>query len=301
MPNTAATYATLDDARREAFNPNADVTEGDEAVRKALHFVTARIDAELPNCRFLPLSETRYFDARSLSGGGDVDGYDLLLGGDLLSLTSITNGDGSVLAAEDYTLYPREGAPYTRVRLKLNGSQAWTASTSGDPEGAIMVAGVWATGNRLYGNWVTGIDTLAVAVSTTIATTLTLTWTADTDWRGMEPRFSAGQRIRIGAEYMDILSAAFTGKTLTVLRGCGGTTATTHLINAVVDVWDVEPIIRHAAARWAGYAFKRAGAFADSQFDAMSGVNTRFPKDIPPDVAGDLASFRPRHTRIRAI
>lgn len=301
MPNTAATYATLDDARREAFNTDASVTDGDADLVRALRFVTARIDAELPNCRFLPLSETRYYSARDRRLGGDVDGYDLLLNGDLLSLVSVTNGDGAVLTAEEYTLYPREGAPYTRVRLNLNGSQAWTTDANGDPEGAIQVAGVWATGSRLYGDWATDIDTLSAAISTITATAITLTWSADTDWRGAEPRFSVGQRIRIDSEYMDVLAASSANKTLTVLRGTGGTTAATHLSGASVAVWEVDPIIRHAAARWAGYAFKRRGAFADSQFDAGSGINTRFPKDVPPDVEGDLSKFRPRHTGARMV
>src|SRR5690606_5547503 len=126
-------------------------------------------------------------------------------------------------------------------------------------------------------------------------TSITLEWEKDTDPLGRAPRFSTGNLLRLTtggvSEYMAVVAADSETGVVTVRRGELGTAAIAHAAGTLVDVWNMHEVIRHAAARWAAYVYKRRGLFADSAFDTTTGVASRFPKDIPPEVEGDLAKF----------
>jgi hypothetical protein len=78
---------------------------------------------------------TRYFDAVS-----DVCGRTLMLGADLCSITSVTNGNGNLVTG--YVTEPRNTAPYYALTIKSNVAENWTYSTY--PENAITIVGKWA-------------------------------------------------------------------------------------------------------------------------------------------------------------
>jgi len=82
---------------------------------------------------------TKYLDAVE-----DVDGYVLYLGaaGDLCAITSVTNGDDTVLAATDYVTQPRSYTPYHALRLLASSGYTWTYDD--DHENAITIVGKWA-------------------------------------------------------------------------------------------------------------------------------------------------------------
>lgn len=82
---------------------------------------------------------------RSFDAKRDVDGRVLWLGYDLASVNSITNGDGTTVASDEYTTEPRNGTPYYALRLLGSATILWESdSTTGDPEDAITVNGEWA-------------------------------------------------------------------------------------------------------------------------------------------------------------
>lgn len=83
---------------------------------------------------------TRTFDAVL-----DVDGLDLWLDKDLAAITSITNGDGTVLTTAQYTVEPRNSTPYFAIHLLPSSSLYWQYnSTTDDAENAISIVGKWA-------------------------------------------------------------------------------------------------------------------------------------------------------------
>lgn len=93
---------------------------------------------------FEATTATRTFDAQRRRDGGDIgnDGRSLWLRGlDLLTVSALTNGDGTTISASDYVLEPRQFAPYYAITLKRGVSAYWNWSSS--PEGAISVAGTW--------------------------------------------------------------------------------------------------------------------------------------------------------------
>jgi len=94
-------------------------------------------------------TETRYYRQEAVAIE-DAFGYDithevlnpvsdvLYLDDDLLSVTTLTNGDGTTIPSSGYWLEPRnDGPPYWYIRLK--SAYSWEFDTDGE----ISVAGTW--------------------------------------------------------------------------------------------------------------------------------------------------------------
>lgn len=128
------TYATLIDVQA-ALNL-ADGTD-DALLTLYLARAQAAIDTYCRRTFEAAADSTRTFDAVA-----DVDGRRLWLDGDLCAITAVTNGDGVTVAANAYVTEPRRATPIYALTLKTNSAVAWTYT--GDPEGAISIAGRWA-------------------------------------------------------------------------------------------------------------------------------------------------------------
>jgi hypothetical protein len=112
-----------------------DITgTGDDALGALLvNRVTDAIDRYCRR-RFRAVTATRTFDVPA----GDT----LFLDDDLLSVTTLTNGDGNVITSASYVLLPKNKSPKYAIRLKENTSTVWEGSTTTDYQ-AISVAGPW--------------------------------------------------------------------------------------------------------------------------------------------------------------
>jgi hypothetical protein len=73
-------------------------------------------------------------------------GRELELDAPLLSVTSITNGDGTSVAASSYTLYPLNGPHFTSI--KLTPGNVWVPDVSSGADNAISVTGTWGYVDR---------------------------------------------------------------------------------------------------------------------------------------------------------
>jgi hypothetical protein len=319
MSSNAATYATLWDAlvELEAEGFKKDAAPDWRKVMTYLRQATSRIDLELSEIAFLPESSTHYFDAHNMEDGGDVDVWDLKLDAPLISVNTITNGDGNALTTEQYTLLPVGDGPYTAVRLKANSGAFWHYNTTtGDYRNAIMVAGVWSGSNRPLrgGEWRrTGGTVKNNPLSNSNTTILTERIDEKDAFYGL-PRFSPGMRLRLvsggNTEYVDLAwlgetSAPTDAHQLMVERGTGGTTAVQHVAATVIEAWYPDANIVRACARLAAYYYKRRARFAGTESDPEAGTINKYG-ELPPDVAGILAKYqssgkaRPR-IRIGAI
>lgn len=90
--------------------------------------------------QFEAASDTRYYDPTDPTV---VGGPYLYLDEDLVSVTTLTNGDSDVLTVTtEYILMPvNDGPPYDTVRLVTSGGIIWTYET--DHETAISLLGSW--------------------------------------------------------------------------------------------------------------------------------------------------------------
>lgn len=90
--------------------------------------------------KFESRTETRYFDAQKY----DVyRGRVLEMDDDLLSVTTLTNGDASVISSANYDLLPYNDNPKYAIRLKESSTVVWLPTGAGDFERAISVTGTW--------------------------------------------------------------------------------------------------------------------------------------------------------------
>lgn len=98
------------------------------------NFITAAqkiIDSHCQRSFEASATATRYY------GPEAVQGQLLKLDTDLLTVTTLTNGDGSVISSSDYWLWPRNETPYSEIKLK--STVTWTF----DQDEEISVAGTW--------------------------------------------------------------------------------------------------------------------------------------------------------------
>lgn len=130
-------YCTLAEAKAYGV-PQAGTDATDDSVIEAIiEGVSRDIDAYTGR-KFYTRTETRYFDVPSYG-----DGRLLLLDDDLLSVTSLTNGDGTTISSTDYVLLPYNETPKYAIVLKQSFSGSFVADASGNTEKVLAIAGTW--------------------------------------------------------------------------------------------------------------------------------------------------------------
>lgn len=101
------------------------------AVTKYVEKRTGRVfESAKDTARFIP------FD------GDHINGRDLFLPTDLAQITSIVNGDGSLILPTAYVTDPRYSLPFWKLTLKRNSGVSWLPGD--DPDEAIAITGRWA-------------------------------------------------------------------------------------------------------------------------------------------------------------
>lgn len=144
------TYATLEEFKAEF---SITTTANDDVLTDKLVQAQGIIE-DVCHRRFeCPTDETRLFDCAAPF----VEGRSLFLNTDLCQITSITNGDGRVITADEYVTTPRlrsivDGVstipavpdyyPFYQIDLKLYTGLYWTYLTN--PEEAISITGRFA-------------------------------------------------------------------------------------------------------------------------------------------------------------
>lgn len=134
-------YATAADLKLYAgIEANAD----DGLLTLLLARAQAAIDARVGFAFEASNDTTRYFDASSTQLGGHVYGRLLLFDTWCASITSVTNGDGTVIASTYYVTEPRNGSRYYGIKLLESSGYSWEAQSDDDTEKAITIVGKWA-------------------------------------------------------------------------------------------------------------------------------------------------------------
>lgn len=127
-------YCTLAEFKHYAKLENTDTL--DDGVVSAIIEGVSRVIDDICGRTFYARSETRYYSVPE-------EGRELRLDDDLLTITTLTNGDGTVLTTADYYFFPRNQAPYRSIWLKDTSSYYWSMNSSGSYEYVITVAGTW--------------------------------------------------------------------------------------------------------------------------------------------------------------
>ena len=207
----------------------------DSVLEQLIEQVSRYFDGETSRT-FYPRVETR-----SLSVPDDEDQNDtqiLYVDDDLLEITTLTNGDSSVIAAASYHLLPKNQSPRYGIQLRNTASISWQTTSAGDPDFAITCLGYWGYHNDYAQHaWATG-STLN-EVGGLNATDTTFTVTSGTN-------FSAGQIVKCESELM-IISSISTNDLTIIKRGDNGSTAATHVDTSTITIWIPIKEIKQAA------------------------------------------------------
>ena len=188
---------------------------------------------------------------------------------DLLELTTLTNGDGTVITSADYKLYPLNSYPKSELML-LPKQYAWQLDAYGTPYGAISLAAICGYSDDYADAWVDTLATLSAAITIAGQTTVTVP-------TGL---ISVGDLLKIGSEYIYASGVAVsTTDTLTMVRGVNGSTAVAHLISTPIYRWnpgaEIEMLVRRAAT-----AYTKLRSNPISETINVDGVTFSTPKDV---------------------
>ena len=131
---SSTVYATIAEFKAFASITSTDATD-DTVITDILDSVSRFIDNHTRRT-FYARTETRYFD---VPVGSILD-----LDDDLLTITTLTNGDTTVLSSStDYILLPNNEYPKYAVKLKTSSTNVWEQDSSGNSEKAITILGTW--------------------------------------------------------------------------------------------------------------------------------------------------------------
>jgi hypothetical protein len=187
----------------------------------------------------MPYIQTRYFD---YGPPHMKDVWTLLLDEDLLAVSVLTNGDGTVIVSSEYVLESANEYPKFGIRLKRGLGTTWVYDDT--PEQAISIAGVWGYAPHYPSAW-KPVTTLNGAVSSTTATAVVV---------ASDASIEVGATVKADSETMFV--SAKSGNTLTVERGTLGTTAATHLTGAAVSAYQQLGDVVQAVREMVVYMYK---------------------------------------------
>jgi len=249
MPSTYVEYTTLDRLRKSGEGAQLAISSNaaDPFLLSLIREVSANID-DICNRTFAPIVETQHYDSpggnpwaisqQYLAGGKAGDVFQSRTGGfsygrtlridtnDLLAVTTLTNGDGTVIAPANFLLYPSNVYPKQEIRLKQSGGLAWVPDSNGNYEQVITLLGVFGYHDKYTSAW-GGCGTVADVGGINAAIT---TYTASTG-AGVE----AGMLLNIDDEFLYASNVSST--TVMIERGVNGSTAAAHLTGAPVGYW----------------------------------------------------------------
>lgn len=126
-------YATLQEAKDYSSITSTDATD-DGVLEDLIETASRFIDTQTLRT-FYARTETRSFDV--------PEGRKLTLDDDLISITTLTNGDDEVLTTSDYILEPANVTPKYAIQLKQSSTKRWELDSDGNSEQVITVAGSW--------------------------------------------------------------------------------------------------------------------------------------------------------------
>lgn len=133
-------YCTLDEAKREAAIESLDILD-DDVLERCIEDASRAVDNHCAK-QFYAASATYSYSC-------PTDGDRVLwLNEPWLSVSSITNGDATSVAASSYNLWPLNAVSKVAVRLKDSASISWQPTSTGDYVGAIAISGSTGYVNR---------------------------------------------------------------------------------------------------------------------------------------------------------
>jgi hypothetical protein len=188
----------------------------------------------------------------------------------LITLSTLTNGDGNAILAANYFLYPQDGPPYAWVELNASSGQVWLYQST--PQQAISIAGTWGWKETLISTGTTVNDATGLAVGATSITPASIAG------------FAVGDLLKIQSEYFYVTAVG--ASALTVIPTVNGSTAAAHArTTAISFVRFPDDIVRIATELAAFLYYEKDAPGGRSANTNMGSVTT---DGLPQKTADDL-------------
>lgn len=270
--------------------------EDDDSFLLGLCYTASRMIDGTTRRFFYPKIDTRDYDHPER----EADTV-LKVDGDLLAVTTFTTNNGNTtVSASDYFLMTGTSynlAPYDRIALKSDGTQP-NLLYSGTIQKANQVIGTWGYHEDYDNAWLDSLDAVAdVGGINASVTSITVTDADGADSNGVTPRFSAGQLLQIGSEWLYASAVDTTTNKLTVVRGVNGSTAAIHAQAVTIYVYRPEADIEHAARRLAAWLYAQKDTPYSSRLVTPQTGVIEIPAGAPVDVMARIAKFIDRSGR----
>src|SRR5574341_73368 len=250
---------------------------GDDPLFLEIIQEVSRMIDEQSNRSFVPQVDTRLFDLPplrkpnylfSMQTIGAQAGEEIMFDLDLLVLTTLTNGDGTVIDSSKYWLHPNNKTPKFSIALRPSSGLIWQPSSGGDVEQVISALGIWGYHDDYNNAW-TGAGTITDGAGITANAT---TYTASTG-HGIQ----AGFLLKMENEFVYVPTVAT--NLITIVRGVNGSTAAAHATATPVSYWKnhagIVGLCRRSVASL--YALRK-NPIMDTE--VIDGYRFQTPKDI---------------------
>jgi hypothetical protein len=257
---TLADYKAYSVARGQAASTDAT----DDIVIVDLLEQASRYLDEKTARQYYPTIETRVYDVPS--------SRELRLRADLLSVISLTNGDGTAIASDQYVLESANNTPYWKLKLRSYATDYWLPDTANGIEQAVELNGWFGYRERFAQRAWQSVGTLGAAITDT--TTLAFTMATG---HTVVPN----QILKVDSEIYNV-SVVATDTITPVVRGDNGSTAATHSNGATVYKWVSEENARGAVLEIAHSAYQRRTGKNTGESATITGAGIVLtPRDIP--------------------
>lgn len=218
----------------------------------------------------------------------------LLKGRPLISVTTLTNGDGTAIDASKYELLPLSETPKTEVRLKPG--TVWAAPYNSTTQGCYLPlpnAAYAEDAIRIEGKW--GFNRRGTAAWRRTGRTLNASYTAG----GLQLTLDAapgktldvGSVLRIDSEYFVVtgdaansLTTGFNSVNVQVDGAYAGSTAADHASGTAVFVYQVEPVVASATATLVAWLYQAQLDPSGIRAEVSDIGGATLSVDLPPSV-----------------
>lgn len=251
-----------------------------------------------PRQRFGSYPVSAAWMVSELAAVNDASNGILRLKDDLLVALSVTNGDGTAVAAGDFWYEPAATTPHFALRMKESASQAWVPGSNNNTRQCIPVDGLWGYHTNYEQAWADSLDTVEdnpLGASTTVITV--------NDADGLpedsdELRFQVGQLLRLGtASAFELVALRVvtlgTPDRLTVKRGVNGTTAAAWPQDTPISIWRPELSVARGLMRLSTWLYRLKDVTFYERISILGTGTKVAPGAIPDDVIGLLPAPRP--------
>ena len=242
------TIATLHDLRRHLNLAPTDASSDADLLRclqQASHLIES-----LTQRRYCPTVGSRRASVQP------TNPEELILPDDLLTLTSLHNGDGSSMRLEDVRRVPSHSDVPASVLQLVNGARFVYDES---PVDAISISGIWGWHDRWARAWRDSGDAVQDDPLSASAATLSVADADGADLDGISPRFQVGHLLRIESEYLRVTAIDRERNQLTALRGVQGTQAAAHPTGRRIETYEAAPTVRDLSVRYADLLINSVG------------------------------------------